>query len=204
MPNKILGLRPDSLGLLLQMANINAESRVLLVDKTKGFLAGALIEKNVKDILHVELGGTSQQIKLQNEILLEYNFHPYQQKKLGYTHISNIQKASKGDDDFLAKIAPVHLNYFNSLLIVHDDFHPCEIVSILNDMVQSSGTITVFSLFMHPLAELRDYLTANKMAVFTRLEELWTREFQVLPMRTHPHMSMDGASGYILTAIKVV
>ena len=60
MPNKILGLRPDSLGLLLQMANINAESRVLLVDKTKGFLAGALIEKNVKDILHVELGGTSQ------------------------------------------------------------------------------------------------------------------------------------------------
>ena len=44
----------------MQMANINAESRVLLVDKTKGFLAGALIEKNVKDILHVELGGTSQ------------------------------------------------------------------------------------------------------------------------------------------------
>ena len=60
MPNKILGLRPDSLGLLLQMANINAESRVLLVDKTKGFLAVALTEKTVKDILHVELGGTSQ------------------------------------------------------------------------------------------------------------------------------------------------
>jgi hypothetical protein len=59
------------------MANINSESRVLLVDKTKGLLAGALIEKNVKEILHVELGGGGQQIKLQTEILLEYNYHPY-------------------------------------------------------------------------------------------------------------------------------
>jgi hypothetical protein len=42
------------------MANINAESRVLLLDKTRGLLAGALIEKGVKEILHVELGGAHQ------------------------------------------------------------------------------------------------------------------------------------------------
>jgi hypothetical protein len=42
------------------MANINQESRVLLIDKTRGLLAGALIEKNVKEILHVELGGGGQ------------------------------------------------------------------------------------------------------------------------------------------------
>jgi hypothetical protein len=59
-PNKILGLRSDSLAMLLQMANINAESRVLLLDKTRGLLAGALIEKGVKEILHVELGGAHQ------------------------------------------------------------------------------------------------------------------------------------------------
>jgi hypothetical protein len=45
------------MGLLLQMANITFESRVLLVDKTKGLLSGALIEKNVKEIMHVELSG---------------------------------------------------------------------------------------------------------------------------------------------------
>jgi len=37
------------------MANINYESRVLLVDKTKGFIAGALIERQVPEILHVEV-----------------------------------------------------------------------------------------------------------------------------------------------------
>jgi hypothetical protein len=36
------------------MANINTNSRVLLVDKTKGLLSGALLEKEVKSILKVE------------------------------------------------------------------------------------------------------------------------------------------------------
>ena len=72
------------------MGNINAESRVLLIDKTKGLLAGSLIEKNVKEIMHVELSGP--QLKLQSEILLEFNFHPYQQKRLSHNHISNLTK----------------------------------------------------------------------------------------------------------------
>ncbi len=63
-PGRILNLRADSLALLLQMANVNSDSRVLLIDKTRGLLAGALIEKNVKEIMHVELGGANQQVKL--------------------------------------------------------------------------------------------------------------------------------------------
>jgi hypothetical protein len=42
------------------MGNINSDSRVLLIDKTKGLITGALIEKNVKEIMHVELGGGGQ------------------------------------------------------------------------------------------------------------------------------------------------
>ena len=40
------------------MGNINSESRVLLVDKTRGLISGALLEKNVKEVLHVELSGS--------------------------------------------------------------------------------------------------------------------------------------------------
>lgn len=58
-------------------------------------------------------------------------------------------------------------------------------------------------MYIQPLAELRDYLLNNKKGVNVRIEELWTREYQVLPMRTHPHMSMHGASGFILSGIKV-
>ena len=70
--------------------------------------------------------------------------------------------------------------------------------------LQPSATICVFSTFVQPLAELQEMLINQKMAVNVKIEELWTREHQVLPMRTHPNMSMHGASGYILSAIKIV
>lgn len=72
-PDKINNLRPDSLALLLNMANVNCYSKVLLVDSTKGFLSGALLEKQVDSVLKIEVGG--EQLKLQIEILLEYGFH---------------------------------------------------------------------------------------------------------------------------------
>jgi len=75
-PNKIQGLRSDSLGLMLQLANICSESHVLLIDKTRGLLAGALIEKHAKEILSVELAAQPQ-IKISAEILMEFDFHPY-------------------------------------------------------------------------------------------------------------------------------
>jgi len=56
---------------------------------------------------------------------------------------------------------------------------------------------------MNPLAELKDWLLSQKAAVNIRIEELWMREYQVLPMRTHPEMSMDGTSGFVLSAIKI-
>jgi hypothetical protein len=35
-----------------------------------------------------------------------------------------------------------------------------------------------------------------------QVSELWTRELQVLPGRTHPLMNMHGASGFVLSGIK--
>jgi len=50
---------------------------------------------------------------------------------------------------------------------------------------------------------MQEALLKHKMAVNIRVEELFTREHQVLPSRTHPKMNMHGASGYILSAIKI-
>ncbi len=53
-PQKICGLRADSLGFLLNYANVNAYSRVLLVENTRGFLTGALLERCVPYVLRVD------------------------------------------------------------------------------------------------------------------------------------------------------
>ena len=53
-PSKICSLRPDSLALMLNLANINYQSRVLVVENTKGFLCGAIMEKAVGYCLRVD------------------------------------------------------------------------------------------------------------------------------------------------------
>jgi len=56
---------------------------------------------------------------------------------------------------------------------------------------------------MQPLAELERQITNSNWAVMVNLEELWAREYQVLPLRTHPHMVNTSGSGYVLTFITV-
>ena len=46
-PEKIFQLRPDMVGYIMNNANINFESRVLLIDSTRGLLAGVMKEKEV-------------------------------------------------------------------------------------------------------------------------------------------------------------
>eukprot|EP00347_Sterkiella_histriomuscorum_P021361 403334251 len=200
-PVKIMALRPDSLGLLLNMANINYESRVLLCDKTRGLLAGSLVERDVREIMHVEFSG--HQVKLTTEILMEFNFDYQRTKVIQYVQHSTINKEETKSDPLLQQLLQPKTKHFNSVMIVHDDYHPTEIYQSIEHLVQPSASVVAFSQYIQPLAELRDYLVYQKKAVNVRIEELWTREYQVLPLRTHPHMSMHGASGFVLSAVKV-
>lgn len=53
-PEKICYLRSDMLGYLLNLANLSAESRVLMVENTRGLLAGAVMERKINYCLRVE------------------------------------------------------------------------------------------------------------------------------------------------------
>lgn len=52
-PQKICHLRPDSLGFLLNIANVNSMSRALVVENTKGLIVGALCERSCAYIMQV-------------------------------------------------------------------------------------------------------------------------------------------------------
>mmetsp|Transcript_25039 Transcript_25039/g.24776 ORF Transcript_25039/g.24776 Transcript_25039/m.24776 type:complete len:160 (+) Transcript_25039:298-777(+) len=91
----------------------------------------------------------------------------------------------------------------SSCIIVHDKHSPKDLFSIAQEFLQYSCYVAVHSQFMHPLAELEKYLNDMGLAVMIRLEELFTREYQVLPLRTHPHMVTTHSSGYILSFITI-
>jgi hypothetical protein len=59
----------------------------------------------------------------------------------------------------------------------------------------------VFCPQLAPLGAASAYLRTHGLALNTMLAEVWQREYQVLPNRTHPAMSMHGASGHVLTGV---
>lgn len=120
-----------------------------------------------------------------------------------YVHYSTISNDPLEQDPLLSCINQSKKKHFNSCIIVHDEFHPLQIYQHIEHLIKPSASIAVFSLHIQFLAELKDFLTQQKKAVNVKIEELWTREYQVLPMRTHPQMSMHGASGFILSAMRV-
>jgi tRNA (adenine-N(1)-)-methyltransferase non-catalytic subunit len=66
-----------------------------------------------------------------------------------------------------------------------------------------SGTLIVFTKEIDILLELEKTLVENKVMLDIRIHETIAREYQVLPLRTHPMMNNRGFSGYVLTAIKI-
>jgi hypothetical protein len=56
---------------------------------------------------------------------------------------------------------------------------------------------------MEPLFECFQELQNQKLAINLRLSDTWLREYQVLPNRTHPNMSMSQNGGFILTGVKL-
>lgn len=74
----------------------------------------------------------------------------------------------------------------------------------LLDYLKFSGNIIIFSREIEVLTMLEKFLIENKTVIDSKIQETYTREYQVLPLRTHPNMNNKGFSGYVYTAIKVV
>lgn len=90
---RLCHLRSDMLGFLMNMSNINSESKVLLVEHTRGFMTGAISERDPKSILRVEFGHDS--IKCNNDILKEMDPTVGQQIKVTYVHSKMLINVNK-------------------------------------------------------------------------------------------------------------
>ncbi|KAL3921653.1 MAG: hypothetical protein SGILL_002635 [Bacillariaceae sp.] len=66
-----------------------------------------------------------------------------------------------------------------------------------------SSPFVVFCEYIEPLADCFRELQKQQLAINLRLSDTWMREYQVLPGRTHPNMSMSQSGGYVLTGIKL-
>lgn len=88
-------------------------------------------------------------------------------------------------------------------LILACNYDPTDTLLNLLPYLEASCPFVVFFDYMEPLMQCFQELQRQKLAINLRLSDTWMREYQVLPNRTHPQMTMSQNGGFILSGIKL-
>ena len=89
------------------------------------------------------------------------------------------------------------------IIIIVTHYDPTATLLELLPYLAPSSPFVVFCEFIEPLAQCFRELQKESLAINIRLSDTWMREYQVLPGRTHPSMTMSQTGGFILTGIKL-
>lgn len=81
-----------------------------------------------------------------------------------------------------------------------------EFLALVPEFLAPGGRVAIYGQYLQPIAAHQGVMRAAGNYVDVRMIQLFTREYQVLPQRTHPHMQQDAnhCEGYLLTASKVI
>ena len=88
-------------------------------------------------------------------------------------------------------------------LILATNYDPRQTLWSMFPHLAPSCPFVVYCEYMEPLTECFMELQEKRMAINLRLTDTWMREYQVLPGRTHPNMTMSQNGGFLLVGIKV-
>lgn len=88
-------------------------------------------------------------------------------------------------------------------IIIATRFDPTETLFKMLPYLRPSSPFVVFCEYMEPLAHTFLELQKKQLAINLRLSDTWMREYQVLPGRTHPNMTMSQNGGFILLGTKL-
>ncbi|XP_052896522.1 tRNA (adenine(58)-N(1))-methyltransferase non-catalytic subunit TRM6 isoform X2 [Anopheles moucheti] len=91
---------------------------------------------------------------------------------------------------------------FDSLVIVAKE-HPQSILKALLPFVKSSRPVVIFSTSREILTECYVDIKTEASITYLRVTSNWMRQYQILPNRTHPDVTMSGSSGYLLTGYTI-
>jgi len=187
-PVKICHIRADTLGQIISLSNAQAHSKVLLYDESDGLVLGSIME-------HLQDMGTVINFysKLQNSIVRSFNF-PEKIKRI----VQNYPLTQINEDR--VKLAASGCD----CMVIATRNDPLPILKIIYPFLIGSGSFAIFHLYQQTLVECYNWLYHKAGSTRLQLSETWCRYYQILPGRTHPAMSMHGASGFILNGTKVL
>jgi tRNA A58 N-methylase Trm61 len=172
VPHTICNLRTDSLGLMINLSNLNSNSKALVVEATKGLLLGACMERDPAHITRIEFNKMNS---LKNDIEnFEHFNHPYH-KNRKITLLTQKLILDKSDPVGMM-VRKTLIKKFDSVLFCHDLYHPLDLWKSTADFMAPNASFACFSQYLNPLRELEEYLKETNGALRIKVEELWMRE----------------------------
>jgi tRNA (adenine-N(1)-)-methyltransferase non-catalytic subunit len=198
--NRSVKLRYDALAYILNTSNVTCTSKALIIENTKGIVtAGAVERMGDRGTIFKLCLSDSSIANYQTDISFMYKMNEVNGTNITFVNYRDFKRKSKS----LNLVHKQMQRACTSCIIVHDKHSPKDLFALAYPFLQPSCYVVVHSESLQPLAELERHVRNNKFAVMVNLEELFTREYQVLPLRTHPHMATTSSSGYILTFITI-
>lgn len=173
-------IRSDALYNLLSLGNVHSDCRVLVFDDIGGILLGTVLERTTGIVYSV------RHDNYRDHTLKFFGF------KVNSERISHItQETSAGEFDSLIISAQTPVK---------------EIIQQYYPLLRPSATIAAYTQDLVSAAMAYEFLIKENLAINVAFEEIWSRDFQVLPERTHPNMSsrIGSSGGFIVSGIKII
>lgn len=233
--SKVCGLRWDYLSSLVCQADIRDGGRYLVLDSACGLVVGAIAQQaagrgkcfrlfrggmSEKALLELDLGDRRHMVRQIPVDVLACQ-EPLSHNWLAMPEVPRMDGEPSADD--AAKFAGRQRRVaqrrvdvedllgqqMDALIVVAGD----EDAELANEVLElgvprlaPGGRVVIYGQHLQPLATRQGSMRASGDFVDVRMHQLFTREYQVLPMRTHPIMTAEAnlCEGFLLVASKVI
>ncbi|KAF9270671.1 Gcd10p-domain-containing protein [Marasmius fiardii PR-910] len=226
--NRIRDIRPDALSHMLLLANIQPGGRYLAVDDASGLVVSGILDRLGGDGRLLTICDTDSPPAY--PVMANMNFKPNEVSPVlvslnwatvqeEYTPImapselspeeirsdrqkSRLKKRKLVSDALTRTREELFAGEFDGLIIA-SQYDPSSILDRLASYVAGSASIVVHSPHLQVVADLQTELRSVPGFLAPTVTEVWTRQYQILPGRTHPTMNTSGSGGYLLHVVRV-
>ncbi|KAK7203420.1 Gcd10p family-domain-containing protein [Myxozyma melibiosi] len=227
--HRVLELTPESLGLMMSLANVHPGGNYIVVDDTGGLVTGAMLERmdgegtilfihenehpNFEIIKYMNFPEemTNRMLKVLNLLQL---YHPEEEepvKRLSDEILAGMKSSRRGQyyrrvarEAELTTLFDQIKNGFYDGLVLATSLETQSLLEKLIPAVAGSRQLVIYNTAKEPLVDTAHDLMADLRVLAPTILETRVRKYQVFPGRTHPLMTSRSGGGYVLWGTRVI
>ncbi|KAI0714889.1 Gcd10p-domain-containing protein [Earliella scabrosa] len=225
--NRLRDIRPDSLGQMLNLANVRPGGRYIAVDDASGVLVSGILDRlggqgrllTICDVDSPPAYPVMVHMNFRKEVIAPMSSLNWATADEEYTPIiasseppsgkfksdgqrARLNKRKVASDALMQTRDELFAGEFDGLLVA-SQYDPFSIVDKLFPYLAGSASIVVHSPHVQVVTNLQNQLRDLPGYLGPAVTEGFLRRYQVLPGRTHPMMNASGSGGFILHVIKI-